>query len=148
MSSSLRMLVPLHRQDFEPQLLDSPTMSLLIMLSSDGDRVALMEMELKEIPIYKMMVLRAKALGIELERPLRIFLITVVESPGALSLYLHSLWHIAQENKSSRITLDQFLIAFGDGFPSDEAISVAWDAQKENFKNLVDMNYQYEVNHG
>jgi hypothetical protein len=142
------MLVPLHRRDFEPQLLDSKTMALLIVLSSDSDRVALMEMELKEIPIYKMMVLRAKALGIELERPLRIFLITVVETPAALSLYLHSLWHIAQENKSSRITLDQFLMAFGEGFPSDDAVDEAWVAQKDNLKNLVDMDYQYEVNHG
>lgn len=146
--SSLRMLVPLHQQDFEPQLLDSRTMALLIVLSSDSDRVALMEMELKEIPIYKMMVLRANALGIELERPLCIFLITVVENPAALSLYMHSLWHIAQENKSPRITLDQFLIAYGDGFPSDEAVDEAWDAQKDNLNNLVDMDYQYEVNHG
>lgn len=138
-------LVPLHKAEFERAELSREMLTMIIMLNNGGDRVLLMENELKDLVAYRMLVARLEGLNIQVSKQLLILILVMAENPAEISVYVHCLWHLLQSRPGIPLTLEDFLLAFGGGFPTEAAMDAFWQAQKRDGYNLVDCKHLYEV---
>lgn len=139
-------LVPLHRTGFLPAPWPSQMMQLAIVLTAEPDRIKLMEQDVKDEPFYRLICKRLELFGIPTTIGLRLYLTVMLETPGEVSIYVHSLWHLyAEKQFGEPMSVEDFLTAFADGFPSKEHLSDFWDKQKtKEGKNLVDQSVSYQ----
>lgn len=139
-------VTPLHQTHFVPEPWPSQMLQLTIVLSGQPDRILLMENDVKEEPFYQLICLRLETLGIVTTTALRLYLTVMLENPGEVSIYAHSLWHLYMDKGGNiPLTLNDFLTAYGDGFPSEEHLDKFWDGQKTaDGNNLLDMKSLYQ----
>jgi len=96
--------------------------------------------------LYKVIRKRLDVLALNVDdRVILLILGTLAEStPGAVALYVHALFHMKLKNNPAVIDLDEFVKFFHSGFPSKQALSEAWDAQKRrDGNNEVDLQETY-----
>lgn len=82
---------------------------------------------------YKVLDKRSKAIGLTLTEPVKLFLSFLCTSPGEIVMYLYVLRNVGRHHSMSSI--DKL---FKDGFPTPEALSESWSAQKKSGLNMLD----------
>lgn len=126
--------------------MDEDTSRMLITLlfsKTGGDLPADMMKDLREKSLaIKIMESRITALGYEADDTFLVFMSTMIDTPGTAVMYAHYMAYRAGKAGLKRITL-KFLCesCFPFGFPNDDGLQKAWDAQKSyNKEEFKDMN--------
>jgi hypothetical protein len=120
----------------EPMSNELCTLFLAVMMGNVDREV------LEEMFIYKVVVARAEAIGLEMEDSLRDFLACLCKSPGTVTMYL-SLLRQEQEN-GKQITMSYWSELFPTGYPTEDNLQTLWDAQKvadAPLGNALDLNW-------
>lgn len=58
------------------------------------------------------------------------FLTAILDRPGTAVLYAHTLCHRAMAKPNRTYSWDDFINDFAHGFPDEDQLRIAWDAQK------------------
>lgn len=97
--------------------------------------------KIKEQFLYKVIVGRAEALGLEIEQELIYLLVFLCQSPGDSTMYLSLLKNEQEQGNCANI--GNFVMMFPMGFPNRDELSTLWDCQKQSGAecgNALDMN--------
>lgn len=142
------MLTPIHKTNYEPENMTQEQAQLFMGLTlADDQTVAEMINELKDDRAFQLVDKRAKAFNIDIDNRLKVFIVFLCDNPGTNSIYQHACWHIAcDKDFKSPVTLADFAMAFGQGFPTKAALDKFWLEQKNaDRKNMVDLPEGYKV---
>lgn len=82
---------------------------------------------------YKVLDRRSAAIGLVLTEPAKLFLSVLCNSPGEIVMYLYVL-----RNADTHHSMVSIADMFKDGFPTQEALSESWEAQKKSGCNMLD----------
>lgn len=140
------MLTPIYKTEYERQLLSQEQATMLtILLASEDSVIAEMVNDIREEKLYQLIDRRSTWLDLNMEDRLKIFLVFLCENPAHNSIYQHACWNIAcASGFKNPVTLTDFCSTFGDGFPTEQAMSDFWTKQKTSGgKNLVDIKEGY-----
>lgn len=141
-------LVPLYKQEFERDTFTEEQLRITILLTGEPTRIELIHEELKTEPLYRLIRKRLNVLFVPIaDSSIPIYLAVILENPAQVSIMAHSLWHLYQEKRTA-LSLSDMHCAFGDGYPTADALSKFWDEQKisdkKTSKNAVDLPETYE----
>lgn len=93
-------------------------------------------------PMFRLVDLRATALGLTFSSTVVTWLAVIAESPGEAVMYLSVLGF--RFGKEHLVTMDDVVATFPLGFLSREALSKMWDAQKtDEGQNGLDLFSSY-----
>lgn len=82
----------------------------------------------KEEFIVKMCEKRCEVLEINIDQAVLLYITLVLApNPAVVVMYLHA---IAQKTRNEVFTINDFCELFPNGFPTEETLNEAWDAQK------------------
>lgn len=92
-----------------------------------------------ESPEFPVRVMRARVAHIkqQVSAPLALFLCSLCENPAHVVQWAHVLFLLAQRNPGKVVTFDEWATPFGDGVPTAESMSEAWDAQKGKYEGNI-----------
>lgn len=68
--------------------------------------------------------------GVTVDRRVIAFLTATLDRPGTAVLYAHTLCHRAKAKPNNAYSWDDFINDFANGFPDEDQLRIAWDAQK------------------
>ena len=86
--------------------------------------------ELSTFFVYKLLDKRAEFCGLDISEPAKEVLCAISGNPGTVVMYLYALRYWQLTNYNKQITLAQLAEIFPIGFPTEDALHTAWDAQK------------------
>ena len=111
---------------------------LFITLLSIEDR-EVEELYEKLPPMGYLIKGRLESLKYTLDKKTQIILSFIVETPGDAVMYIYYLAYKAKQRNKDIITFDDFVDIFPMGYFSKTQLDEAWDAQKIQGQNLLDM---------
>lgn len=83
----------------------------------------------KQFP-FKVMEKRMEAFGLDVAFNVKAFLALTFPSPGTLIMFVHSIYHSRNRREGQQYTMESFTFDFALGFPDEQVMEFAWDAQK------------------
>lgn len=121
--------------------LDSQQTSLFItflMLDPDENRQVEVLQDFQGQFPFEVFVKRCAYVGVSVSPCVSAFLSMFWPNPGSLVMFCHAIWHYAHKHKIAKFTFDDLANLFPFGFPYEDSLSMAWDAQKVNGENGLD----------
>lgn len=119
------------------------------LLSKDGPVPDELLKALNSLRSFQMMSSRCLSCGLKVNPLVQGFIVDSLAqgNPGNLSMYVMAIQLYMLRNKIEEFGWDDFVNLFPNGFPSQETLSQAWDAQKTSYGNAVDilMGYKGDV---
>lgn len=95
--------------------------------------------------VYKVLELRLKSLGATASPWAMALLYSLCRGPGAAVMMAHVFAYRARTQKLETLKVSDVAQLFPDGYPTEEALSTSWDAQKgyvlglEKVDNMLDL---------
>lgn len=88
---------------------------------------------------YAVFKSRAEFAGLKTTQSVRVFITTLAKGPGDLVMYVYALKWKADKEGVTTVSMNELANWFPLGFPSDEQLHTAWDAQKRPWAPLGNM---------
>lgn len=144
-------LTPIHKTPFEKSFPQETSQIMMSLMLAEESEIAELEKQMADIFEFKVAQKRLTCfVQVPAEKRLLLLIITLSSSLGAISIYMHSLWHMWQTaGKPETFTIHDFIMyGFADGFPTQQAMSDFWDKQKVKTDNgpdnLLDYTHIYK----
>lgn len=95
---------------------------------------------------YKVLEARLKAFDLDVAFNVKAFLAISFPSPGKLVLFVHSIFHSQRRVPGQQYTMTDFSYDFAMGFPDEQVMEFAWDAQKiKQGDNGIDLDFVFRA---
>jgi len=147
---------PLHfyggMQPMEPQVGE---FLFNLMLNKELGATVYDDMQKDELFHFMVGVKRAEVLEIKLSKAVMVMIAIVSRGPGAVILYLHAVHQkqlrLKEMGEDRDVEITDFCEMFPMGFPDEETMTRAWDAQKDlrpdvrGPDNLLDMAHIFKA---
>lgn len=85
--------------------------------------------------LYQVFTQRAEFINLKMTEYVKIFLSSLIKSPGESTMYLY---YLKAKYPNELISFTEITNLFPIGFPTEKALSDLWDAQKIGSDNMLD----------
>lgn len=139
-------LTPIHQTSFEKSFPQETSRLMMSIMLAEESEIAELEKQMADLFEFKVAKKRLECfVCVPAEKRLLILIVTLSSSLGAISIYMHSLWSMWQAaGKPETFTIHDFIMhGYGEGFPTNQAMSDFWDKQKVKVENGPDNLLDY-----
>lgn len=117
--------------------MEKDTQQIMLALLTNPDMADLFYADVKDTFPVKVCEKRCEVLDIKIDKATLVFVSTALShTPAEVVMYLHAIYQDMVKRGSELFTFSDLCFLFPAGFPAKDVMSIAWDAQKGDSRNL------------